>query len=116
MMITFCFFKTYNVDLGIVVKQEEPTPWVNSITIVRKPGKLRVCLDPTKLNKAVLRGPYPTRTIEEVASHIHRAKYFTVLDASSGYWQIELEEESSKLCTFKHPMGQIPIHMPACPS
>ena len=29
-----------------------------------------------------------------------------MLDASSGYWQIDLEEESSKLCTFNTPWGR----------
>ena len=41
------------VDIGVIVKQEEPTEWVNSITIVQKPNKIRVCLDPTKLNAAI---------------------------------------------------------------
>ena len=94
------------LKLGVITEQAEPTPWVNSITIVRKPGKIRVCLDPTKLNKAILRGPYPTRTIEEVAANTCDAKFFSVLDANSGYWQIELDEDSSKLCTFNTPWGR----------
>ena len=27
-------------------------------------------------------------------------------DATSGYWQMKLDEESSKLCTFKTPFGR----------
>ena len=34
------------------------------------------------------------------------AKYFTKLDASNAYWQIELDEESSKLLTFNSPFGR----------
>ena len=94
------------IDLGVIFKQEESTPWVNSLTIVRKPGKIRVCLHPTKLNKAILHGPYPLRTIEEVVAKIHGAEYFSLLDANSGYWQIQLDESNSKLCTFNTPWGK----------
>ena len=31
---------------GIIEKVEEPTEWVNSIVVVEKPNKLRICLDP----------------------------------------------------------------------
>ena len=42
------------LEMGVIVPQAEPTPWVNAITIVRKPVKTRICLDPTKLNMAIL--------------------------------------------------------------
>lgn len=32
--------------------------------------------------------------------------FFSVLDATHGFWQIQLDEESSKLCTFKTPFGR----------
>ena len=34
------------------------------------------------------------------------ARYFTKLDASSGYWQTKLDEESSKLLCFNSPFGR----------
>ena len=34
------------------------------------------------------------------------AKYFTKLDANSGYWQIELDPKSAKLTTFITPFGR----------
>ena len=37
--------------LGVIVRQVDPTAWVNSMTVVRKSNKVRVCLDPTKLKK-----------------------------------------------------------------
>ena len=94
------------LDLGVIVEQIEPTPWVSSITIVKKPDKIRICLDPTKLNKAIKRSQYPTKTIEEVVAHTSGAKYFSVIDANCGYWQIELDDESSRLCTFNTPWGR----------
>ena len=43
------------VHQGIIAKQMEPTPWVSSLTYPKKPnGKLRICLDPKDLNKAII--------------------------------------------------------------
>ena len=46
------------VDIGILTKVTPgiPTPeWLNSFVIVKKPnGNLRVCLDPTDLNKSII--------------------------------------------------------------
>ena len=42
--------------LGIVGKVTEPTDWVNGLVIVHKAnGKLRICIDPRDLNKAIKR-------------------------------------------------------------
>ncbi|CAM5118839.1 unnamed protein product [Natator depressus] len=41
------------------------------------------------------------------------AQYFSKLDASSGFWQLKLTEECSKLCTFKIPYGKYRLfHLP----
>jgi hypothetical protein len=33
------------------------------------------------------------------------AEYFTVLDLKDGFWHIELDGNSKKLCTFNSPFG-----------
>jgi hypothetical protein len=40
-------------DAGVIVKQTEPTDWVNSMVTVIKPEKIRVCIDPRDLNRAI---------------------------------------------------------------
>lgn len=43
-------------DNGVIRKVDEPTDWVSSMVIVEKPNKkLRICLDPRNLNKAIKR-------------------------------------------------------------
>ena len=91
---------------GVIKKQEEPTDWVNSMVIVETPKKLRICIDPRDLNKAIKREHFPMKTIEEVVQNMPGAKVFSKLDATSGYWQLKLDEESSKLCTFNTPFGR----------
>ena len=61
--------------LGVVERIREPTDWVNSMaTIVKPNGKLRICIDPRDLNKAIKREYYPTRTIEEIVTRMPNAK------------------------------------------
>ncbi|XP_056009484.1 uncharacterized protein K02A2.6-like [Ostrea edulis] len=92
---------------GIIVRQSEPTEWVNSLVTVIKPsGSVRLCLDPKDLNSAIKRPHYPMLTIDEIVSRMPNAKYFSKLDAISGFWQIQFDEESSKLCTFNSPLGR----------
>ena len=92
---------------GIIKKVEEPTPWVNSMVVnEKKSGKLRICIDPRDLNKVIEREPYQLPTQQEITSRLAGARYFSKLDATSGYWQIPLDEESSYLTTFNSPMGR----------
>ena len=76
--------------------------------IVEKPKteKLRVCLDPKAPNEALYRAHYPMRTFEEVTSQLAGAKFFSVLDATSGYWSVKLDETSSYYTTFNTPFGR----------
>ena len=90
----------------VVVKQKEPTDWVNSMVAVVKPSKRRICIDPRDLNEAIRREHFPMTTIEEVVADMPQAKVFSVLDATSGYWQVKLDEASSKLFTFNTSFGR----------
>ncbi|XP_053326251.1 uncharacterized protein K02A2.6-like [Spea bombifrons] len=94
-------------SMGVIAKIDEPTEWVNSLVIVdKKNGKLRICLDPRDLNKAIKREHFKLPTREEIMSQFANAKYFSKLDASSGFWQLKLDEDSSKLCTFNSPYAR----------
>ena len=93
-------------ESGVMSKVSEPTPWISSMVAVRKPNKLRICLDPTHLNKAINRNHYPIPTIDDVMPRLAKAKIFSVADAKDGYLQVELDEPSSKLTTFWTPFGR----------
>ena len=91
---------------GVIGKVKELTAWVNSMVInKKKSGKLRICIDPRDLNKAVRREHYQLPTQEEITGRLAGAKYFSHLDATSGFWQMSLDEESSFLTTFHTPFG-----------
>ena len=91
---------------GHIKKVDEPTDWVNSMVTVVKNEKIRICIDPKDLNKAIRREHYPIPTVEEVLASMPDAKVFSVLDAKSGFLQIRLDYESSLLTTFNTPKGR----------
>ena len=81
---------------GIVVKVAEPTKWVNSLVIETKGnGELRVCLDPSVLNKAVMREYHPIPVVEDIVPELNGSDLFTKLDLKDGYCHIKLTEEAS---------------------
>ena len=58
------------------------------------------------MNRAIKREHYRIPTIQEVSSELAGKKVFSTLDLKDGYWQLELDEESSKLCTFATPFSR----------
>ena len=58
----------------LVVKQKEPSDWVNSMVAVIKPNKLRICIDPRDLNEAIRKEHFPMATTEEVVADMPQAK------------------------------------------
>ena len=94
--------------LDIIEPVNEPTEWVNPLIIVEKPnGKPQICLDPKHLNQAIKHQHYKLPTAEELFSEIHHAKFFSKLGPGSGYWQIKVHEESSKLLTLSTPFSRL---------
>ena len=76
------------------------------MVIVEKPnGKLRVCLDPHDLNKAIKREHYPMQNAESLMAEMS-GKFFSKLDASSGYWQIKVDDKSPRILALNTPFGR----------
>lgn len=95
--------------LQVITKIEEPTEWVNSMVCVDKKNRnkeLRICMDPGDLNQNIKREHYQIPKREEIVSEMAGAQYFSKLDAAQGFWQIKLDEESSRYCTFNTPFGR----------
>ena len=56
----------------------EPIEWLNSFVCVKKPnGKIRLCLDPTHLNKWIIRPRHSAKLVDDILHKLHGAKYFT---------------------------------------
>ena len=96
------------VDLDIIEPIEEPTDWVNGLVVVEKPNeKLHICLDPRPLNNAIKREHLHLPTAEEIFSQMSGACFFSKLDASSGYWQIKVEEGKLISFSIRYPPNDV---------
>ncbi|XP_046559347.1 uncharacterized protein K02A2.6-like [Haliotis rubra] len=94
-------------SLGVIAKVTEPTDRVSSLAFSRKDnGKLRVCLDPSDLNRSIKRTYHKTPTLEEITHKFCGATVFSKLDARHGYWSVTLDDNSSVLTTFNTPFGR----------
>ena len=88
-------------NLGVIQPVNEPTDWCSAMSVVpKKNGQLRLCVDLRKLNQSVKRESYTLPTIDDILPNLSGSKFYSVLDASRGYWQIPLLPESAKLTTF----------------
>ena len=105
------------VKLGIIEEVKEHTDWVNSYVIVEKDSgnhhspnhtikrKLRICLDPRDLNKALEREPYHTCSVDEIAAKLEGMTVFTIVDFKKGYWMV-FHPDSRKLTCMALPFGR----------
>ena len=87
---------------GVIKQVNKPTPWISSMVTVIKPGKIRICIDPRDLNKAILRPKYQMPTLEEVLPKLANVKLFSVLDAKDGFHQVKLTSKAHTSPHFGH--------------
>ena len=93
---------------GIIARVEGPTDWVSPAKFVAKAnGGVRLVTDYVQLNKFVERPIHPFPSTQDIIQNIPAdANVFAKMDAVHGYFQIPLDEESSKLTTFLLPSGR----------
>nr|XP_058955629.1 uncharacterized protein LOC131782908 [Pocillopora verrucosa] len=86
-------------QMQIISKVDEPTEWCAGMVVVPKAdGKVRICVDLTKLNESILREYHPLPNIDHTLAQLAGATIFSKLDA--------LSPESAKLTTFITPFGR----------
>ena len=95
----------------ILVPVTKATPWINNFVLVESrdnqgQAKLRICLDPTNLNKAITREPYHFCTPEDISHMLPDACILTVCDCKKRYWHQTLDEAFSYLTTFNTEIGR----------
>ena len=81
-----------------------PTDWCASIvTVLKNNGKVRHCVDFTKLNEGVKKENFPLPSVDQLLAELDGAQIFGKMYCNSGFHQIVLHEDSQKLTTFITP-------------
>ena len=93
-------------EKGIITKAIEPSAWISSMVVVTKPQKIRIFLDSKNLNQAILRPKFQMPVLGELLPKLNKARIFSTFDAKDGFYQVGLDEESSRLTTFWAPLGR----------
>ena len=78
---------------GIIRRSK--SPWSSPIILVPKPNNTRrMCVDYRRLNKITIQQSWPMPRIIDILDRFNGSRYFSALDLKSGFYQVEMEEES----------------------
>ena len=92
------------LNRGVVIPSS--SPWGSPLVIVKKKdGTDRICVDYRMLNAATKKDSYPLPRIDECLDALGGNQWFCTLDLESGYWQIEMDEDSQEKTAFVSSLG-----------
>ena len=93
------------LDAGIIRKSK--SPFSSNVVLCRKKNnELRMCVYYRQLNNRTKKDAYALPIVEEILENLSDNSYFTVLDAKSGYHQVNIKEEHKERTAFTvGPMG-----------
>ena len=66
---------------------------------------LRFCVDYCKLNAVTKADTFPLPHIDDLLNQLGQARYFSLVDLASGYWQIRMSAKSWEKTAFATPQG-----------
>src|SRR6266511_3649205 len=86
------------------------SPYSANVVIVGKKdgeglGMDRMCINFSALNRKTLVDKYPIPNIKEYLTMFQGAKYFTIIDLASAYWQIKLRRQDREKTAFITAQG-----------
>ena len=77
------------------------SPWAAPIVLVKKKsGETRLCVDYRKRSAITKKDSFFLSRIDDVLDLLVGQKFFSTLDMASGYWQIEIDEQSKEKTAF----------------
>ena len=78
----------------------------NFVLVPKSNGKVRLCLDPARLNQALIRPMHRGPTLHDILPKLNNAQYLSLIDESSYYHNLKLDEKSSYLTRFACQFGR----------
>ncbi len=77
-----------------------------SFIIPKKDHTVRIISDFEKLNKQIVRKPYPIPKISTTLQELEGFPYATTQDLKMGYYTIRLDPTAAEMCTIIFPWGK----------
>jgi len=80
--------------------------WASSVVSVpKKNGKARFCVDYRRLNNITKKDAYPLPRMEDCLDSLGDAQVFTSLECTAGYWQVPLRKDDQEKTAFTTHCG-----------
>ncbi|XP_023289213.1 uncharacterized protein LOC111674140 [Orussus abietinus] len=76
------------------------------VTVKKKNGTERVCVDYRMVNRKIVKDRYPLPLIEDHLDSLQGAKVFSTLDLKNGFFHVTVDKDSRKYTAFVVPDGQ----------
>lgn len=70
------------------------------VPMFKKNGDVQLCLDARKINETIISDYERPLSIDSILAKFKAVKCISTLDLRSGYWQIPLEKQSQRPCSF----------------
>ena len=88
--------------LGKGIIQESASPWSSPVVLVKKKkdGSYRFCDDFRKINKVTKVDSFPMPLVADALDSLAGASVFLTLDLKSGFWQIQMQQDSQRKTAF----------------
>ncbi|KAL2243565.1 UNVERIFIED_CONTAM: Retrovirus-related Pol polyprotein from transposon [Sesamum indicum] len=92
------------LDKGFI--QLSISPWGAPVLFVKKKdGSIRLCVDYRQLNRITIKNKYLLPWIDNLLDQLKGATVFSKIDLRSGYWQLQIEENSIPKTAFRTRYG-----------
>lgn len=86
--------------------RKSTSAWGFPVVLAIKPdGSWRFCVDYSKLSEHVKKDTYVLPRTDDYLDRLSKAKYITVVDMASGFWQIPVREEDKEVLAFRTMEG-----------
>jgi ribonuclease HI len=83
------------------------SPWGAPVLFVKKKdGSMRLCVDYRALNEVTIKNKYPLPRIDDLFDQLKGAKFFSMIDLRSGYYQLRIRPEDVPKTAFVTRYGQ----------
>ena len=83
------------LENGII--EMSSSPWSAPVILMpKKDGSKRFCVDYRKLNQKTITENWPLPRIDDILGRLSGSVYFSTLDLTTGYWQVEIDPDSKE--------------------